>query len=124
MTDPKTGSAPHACPECGEPCYIPFGLPAECTNRECLFYSEDCWVRHVMELPDQTCGEGGEEFDIEDEDTVPFLKLPSLTDLLHGYTAVQKQLDAADTGRAIVDAIDQLDELIDQVPTPFYLTDD
>jgi hypothetical protein len=77
-----------------------------------------------MELPDQTCGEGGEEFDLEDEDTVPFLKLPSLTDLLHGYTAVQKQLDAADTGRAIVDAIDQLDELIDQVPTPFYLTDD
>lgn len=55
-------------------------MPTQCTSRECAFYSEDCWVKHVVELPDD---EGiGEEFEIEDEDTIPFLKIPSLSDML------------------------------------------
>ena len=93
--DPKTGSAPHDCPDCGAPAYVGGpGMPCQCTNRECPFYSEDCWVLHVMELPDE---EVGQEFDIEDDEpTVPdggWLKMPSFIDLY------------ATTGRSIVDAL-------------------
>lgn len=80
--DPKTGSAPHDCVECGAPCYIPFGLSPQCTNRQCQHYSEDCWVRHVLELPDE---EVGQEFDIEDDEaTDPWIKMPALKGLI-GY---------------------------------------
>lgn len=71
MTIDTTPSAPHECPNCGEPAYLGFGVPAECTNRLCPFWSQDCWVKHVMEIPDD---ETGVEFEIEDdEDTLPGL---------------------------------------------------
>ena len=91
MNDPKTGSAPHDCPDCGAPAYVGGpGMPCQCTNRECPFYSEDCWVLHVMELPDE---EVGQELDIEDEDTQPYLKIPSFQDLY------------ATKGRSILDGL-------------------
>ena len=55
-TDPKTGIAPHDCIDCGEPCYIPFGLSPLCTNRECQHFDEDTWVEHVLLLPDDEIG--------------------------------------------------------------------
>lgn len=72
VTEEKTGSAPHDCPNCGSPAYVGGpGMPTQCTSRVCPFYSEDCWVRWVMELPDE---EEGVEFEIEDdEDTLPGL---------------------------------------------------
>ena len=91
MNDPKTGSAPHDCPDCGAPAYVGGpGMPCQCTNRECPFYSEDCWVLHVMELPDE---EVGQELDIEDEDTQPWIKMPSFQDLY------------ATKGRSILDGL-------------------
>ena len=68
MNDPKTPSACHDCPDCGAPAYIGGpGMPTQGTNRECPFYSEDCWALHVLELPDE---EVGQEFDIEDEENI------------------------------------------------------
>lgn len=65
MIDPKTPSCPHACPDCGAPAYVGGpGFPAQCTSRVCSFYSEDCWVRWVMEIPDD---ETGVEFDIDED---------------------------------------------------------
>jgi len=91
MNDPKTGSAPHDCPNCGAPSYVGGpGMPTQCTSRECPFYSEDCWVRWVMEIPDE---EVGQEFDIEDEDTQRYLKMPSLSDMY----------DDVDTGAQVRD---------------------
>jgi hypothetical protein len=127
--DPKTGSAPHDCPECGSPAYIPFGLPALCTNRECLFYSEDCWVKHVTELPDD---EEGVEFDIGEEDTNPYLNMPQMQDLtaakglsLHDYLHGYVHPDPSDDVKAkIKKQLDALDKKIDQIPVPFYLTPD
>jgi hypothetical protein len=120
--DQKTGYAPHDCPECGSPSYIPFGLPAECTNRECVFYNQDCWVKHVMELPDD---EEGVEVDIEDEPTQP--KGLSLTDYLQAYTYPPAQpsvLPPPPLTPGQKKAMKILDDAIDKVPVPFYLTPD
>jgi hypothetical protein len=80
--DPKTPSAPHDCPQCGEPAYIPFYGPAECTSRACPWFNLRCWSMHTMGLPDE---EEGEEFDIEEyEPTQPHglaAWLPSPKDL-------------------------------------------
>ena len=115
MTDPKTPSAPHECPDCGEPAYIGFGLPAQCTSRECPFWSEDCWVKHVVELPDE---EIGVEFEIEDEPTHPkLLGLPTLDDYLFAYanpppikSLVYQQSRA------------KVQKAIDETPVPFVLS--
>lgn len=88
----KTPSAPHACPNCGEPAYVGGpGFPAQCTSRPCPFYSEDCWARWVLELSDP----GDPEPDDESRDSrsgitwvSPYwtphspLDLPTLDDLL------------------------------------------
>lgn len=88
-----TPSAPHSCPECGQPGYLGFNVPAKCTNRLCRFWDQDTWVRHIMELPD----DGDPEMEIEDEDTQPFLKLPSFSDLY------------ANKGHSIVDWLEEKD---------------
>ena len=118
--DPKTPSAPHDCPNCGEPSYLGLGVPGQCTNRECPFWSEDCWVKHVLELPDD---EEGVEFEIEDEPTIPFLKFPSLADMLN-LDNMPSSLDMLppDTSQRIKDQITKVEEAIDAMPVPFILT--
>ena len=118
--DQKTPSAPHDCPNCGEPSYLGLGVPGQCTNRECPFWSEDCWVKHVLELPDD---EEGVEFEIEDEPTIPFLKYPSLADMLN-LDNMPSSLDMLppDTSQRIKDQITKVEEAIDAMPVPFILT--
>ena len=99
MSDPLTPSAPHPCPSCGEPSYVGGpGMPTQCTSRECGFFSLDCWVRHVTELPDD---EEGVEYDIEDEPTqpgtysnigLPMLDIPTLDELRDLINAAPKYL--------------------------------
>ena len=125
MNDPKTPSACHDCPNCGAPAYIGGpGMPTQCTSRECPFYSEDCWVLHVMELPDE---EVGQELDIENEDTQPWIKLPLVIDklplgaqlalILGGYKLpAPKPLTPKQQK-----ALDTLDAAIDKIPDPFFL---
>ena len=122
--DQKTPSAPHDCPNCGEPSYLGLGVPGQCTNRECPFWSEDCWVKHVLELPDD---EEGVEFEIEDEPTIPFLKFPSLTDLLNIHpdtpTLSPNQLARLRVAMHNVrGSIAKVDKDIDTMPVPFVLT--
>jgi len=68
--DSKTPAAPHDCPQCGEPCYIGFGINARCTNRECQWYDKDLWVEHVLSLPDEP-DHIFPSLDIEDAPTQP-----------------------------------------------------
>ena len=134
MNDPKTGSAPHDCPNCGAPSYVGGpGMPTQCTSRECPFYSEDCWVRWVMEIPDE---EVGQEFDIEDDEpTVPdggWLKMPTLKDQYAnkgGPWRYNHTLDDVDTGAQVRDLfyppkvlgiLDALDAAIDKIPVPSW----
>ena len=83
MIDPKTTQAPHDCPGCGEPAYLGFGVPARCSNRECPFFCQELWADHVMALPDED-REPGQYLDIENEDTQPWIELPTLADLYAG----------------------------------------
>lgn len=133
--DQLTDPAPHTCPECGEPSYLGFFVPARCTNRLCVFFDQDLWVEHVMALPDE---EVGQEFDIEeDEDTIPgqypmrFTKvtswmpmrgLPAVPSLLpldkltyqelwDRTIQLEHQLKGATTGAAIRDIGDLLTEV-------------
>ena len=115
MSDPKTGSAPHDCPNCGSPAYIGGpGFPAQCTSRPCPFYSEDCWVRWVMELPDD-----GDPLEIdEDAKTSPGLGVPTTSQWIK-LTNAAKNLGPPpryaatpdeDTGISIADYLFGIDE--------------
>ena len=51
MTE-QNNAALHECPQCGEPAYLGFCLPAKCVQKGCLFYDATLWSEWVMELPD------------------------------------------------------------------------
>jgi hypothetical protein len=123
MTDPKTPSAPHDCPQCGEPAYVGGpGMPAQCTQKGCIFYSEDAWVLHVLELPDV-------EDPFEDVDTEPNgfaawlpepkLSFPSLDDYLHAYPNPPPIKNLTYKQQA-----DKVNDLIDKMPVPWIILDD
>jgi predicted RNA-binding Zn-ribbon protein involved in translation (DUF1610 family) len=48
----QNNAAPHECPQCGEPAYLGFGIPAKCVQKGCLFYDAELWCEWVMLLPD------------------------------------------------------------------------
>ena len=67
MTE-QNNAAPHECPQCGEPAYLGFGVPAKCVQKGCLFYDATLWSEWVMELPDVP----DPVSDFEDEKTDPY----------------------------------------------------
>lgn len=77
----KSDYAPHDCTECGEPAYIPFAGPAQCTNWLCSRFDQKIWEEHVMSL-DDTGDPVPEPMDIdEDAKTDPgFLLFPNILD--------------------------------------------
>lgn len=81
MSEPKNDVAPHDCPECGEPSYLGFGVPARCVSRGCVFYDRGLWADYVMALPDDGMPEGTEPdfFDLEEEPTNPGFGTPRLS---------------------------------------------
>ena len=101
MTEPKTKDAPHDCPQCGEPCYLPFTGPPKCTSRACMHFDQEIWCEHIMETPED---ESGEEFEIdEDAETDPYLTYPNIQspsplgiDIDSLRKQVQKYLDDKD----------------------------
>lgn len=48
----RNDAAPHECPQCGEPGYIGFGIPAKCIQKGCIFYDAGLWCEWAMLIPD------------------------------------------------------------------------
>jgi hypothetical protein len=98
MTDPLSPAAPHVCPSCGEPSYIPFGLNTRCVSRDCEWYDYALWVEHMTSLPDVEDPTDDDEEDYLDDD------YPTDPSYQHGFPPIRltpqqqkamKLLDAA-----------------------------
>lgn len=136
MTDGKTPSFPHDCPSCGAPAYIGGpGMPAQCTNghakdgKPCPFFSEDNWIRWIMELPDPGDPEPEEESERPDSELTDAewsakhldIDEEAITEPGIGSSTLggQHTIVWPDSTKKI---LDELEKLIDEVPEPFVLT--
>ena len=90
MTE-QNNAAPHECPQCGEPAYLGFGIPAKCVQKGCLFYDATLWSEWVMELPDVP----DPVSDFEDEKTAPY-----------GITFAGVPIKGAPSGSFVVPTLD------------------
>lgn len=104
--------APHKCPLCNSPAYLPFSGGTRCTSTQCEHHDKDLWVEFILEeLPDEPQVELDLEIG-EDEPTQPQLKFADL----FGDTLKTGRLShvGPTTGAQVREAMDKLDDLIDE----------